>query len=438
MSKRIYDLVLLGATGYTGQLTAEYITTSLPTNINWAIAGRSQNKLDSLAKTLKSLNPDRNQPDVVAVELTKSELDTLVRKARIVLNCVGPYHLYSTPIVEACAGAGTHYLDVTGETPWIQEIITKYEKTAKSKSAIMIPSIGVESAPSDIVAYTATALVRRVWDCGVMDMVCAVHELKSAGPSGGTLATGVGLASAYPRSVLREAMSDPFVLAPSIHDGDLVYKRTQKSAEHPVPTTYERTTAQKLTGVWEYPPLGTLTTSLTAVPNMAVVHRSAGLTPLFYGFNFTYEEYMAVRSFAMGFLIHLSLMLTSLLLGFTPTRMLIQAIMGITVHQPGSGPARDASKNDALELRGVAVAEQLAKKPRKALSTFRYEGGMYELTAVLLCQGALSLLEDGDEVLKKHGPGFLTPSCLGDKYVERLQKAGVTINVKQLGDVGSK
>ena len=435
MSKRAYDFVLLGATGYTGKLVAEYITEHLPTNIKWAVAGRSQPKLDSLVSSLKSLNSDRPQPTVLTLELNKSDLESLAKKTRILLNCIGPYHLYSTPIVEACASTGTHYLDVTGETPWLHDIIDKYNKTAKTKSAIMIPSIGIESVPSDIMAYIATALVRRVWDCGVMDMVASVHELKSAGPSGGTLASGIGLMSAYPASQLREMVTNPFYLAPPKPE-DLEFKRTQKGPDHAVPTTYERTGMEKFTGTWEYEPLGVLTTSITAIPNVAVVHRSAGLTPLFYGFNFTYEEYMAVRSVAAGVVVHFALALVSMLLAFPPTRFLISLFF--VKYAPGAGPEPKDSASDAFEMRAVAVAEQLAKKPRKALATFRYEGGIYHLTAVLMAEGAMVLLEDTDEVMKKHGAGFLTPSCLGDAYVERLQKAGVKIGVKQIGLIGSK
>ena len=438
MSKRSYDLVLLGATGYTGKLVAEYITKTFPTNIKWAVAGRSQSKLESVVSSIKSLNSDRTQPDVLTVDLNKADLDKLVKKTRILLNCVGPYHLYSTPVVEACASASTHYLDVTGETPWLHDIITKYNKTAKSKSTILIPSIGVESAPSDLLAYLGVGLIRRVWDCGVMDMVCSVHELKTTGPSGGTLATGLGLAGAFPTSTLREMASNPYWLAPPTPD-HMSFKRTQASADYPVPTTYERTAFQKLTGPWVYEPLGILTTSLTSTPNVAVVHRSAGLTPLFYGFNFTYEEYMAVRSTFVGVLVHSALVLVTLALAFPPTRFLFSWLF--TKYAPGSGPNTTDSSSDILEMRAVAVAEQLAKKPRKALSTFRFEGGMYHLTAVLMAEGAMVLLEDGgvEEVLQKHGAGFLTPSCLGDRYVERLKKvAGLTLDVKQMGAIGSK
>lgn len=418
MSKgRTYDFVLLGATGYTGKLCAEYIATSLPSNIKWAIAGRSQSKLQSLASDLKSLNPQGAQPDVLEVQLTKADLDPLTKKTKIILNTVGPYYLYSTPVVEACAQNGTHYLDVAGETPWVKEIITKYQDIAKSKGAILIPEIGIESAPSDIVAYNATKLVRKVWECGVMDIICAVHQLKTAGPSGGTLASGLGLLDHYPASEIKKAMTDPFYLSPSEF--------------RPEPTTYQP--PSKMTGVFEYPRLGHLTTSITAAPNVAIVQRSAGLTPLFYGFNFTYEEYMAVASPFVGTLIHLALIVMTFLLAFPPIRFIMKKL----VTAPGMGPSADKTASDVLELRAIAVAEQLGK-PRKALSTLRYVGGIYKLTGIFLAEGAMAILENTEELQTKYGAGFLTPSCLGDKYIARLQKAGVQISVEQIGETGQK
>lgn len=127
---RQYDIVLLGATGYTGKLCAEYITSNLPTNLKWAVGGRSSSKLSAITQELRSLNPDRLQPGkflrlepccvsslnnrigVEVAALTPVDLDALTRKTRVLLNTIGPYHLHSSPVVEACAMNGTHYLDV--------------------------------------------------------------------------------------------------------------------------------------------------------------------------------------------------------------------------------------------------------------------------------------------------------------------------------------
>lgn len=433
-SKRELDIVLLGATGYTGKWTAEYITSNLPTNIKWAVAGRSESKLKSLVDELKSLNSTRSPPSIIATQLTAPELTALAKKARVVINAVGPYHLYSTPVVQACAETGTHYVDATGETPWVKEIIVKFDETAKKSGAIIVPEVGIESAPSDLIAYSATKLIRKVWDCGVMDMVAAVYELKSSGASGGTLATGLGLMDHYSREQMKEVMTNPFLLSPTYlrpYTKDTIYQPT------PQPNTYFRTTIQKLTGVWSFPRLGTLTTSITAKPNEAIVHRSAGLSPYVYGFNFSYEEFMAVSNPVTGFLVHALLALFAFLLTIGPIRAIFKAV---APYKPGSGPTKEASKNDAFEIRGVAVAEQLSKVPRRAMASLRYEGGMYELTGLFLAEAAMTLLDVKavEAVKRDFGAGFLTPSCLGEPFIERVQKAGVKLDVMQIGDTGSK
>ena len=436
--KRELDIILLGATGYTGKLTAQYITEHLPTNIKWAIAGRSESKLNELISELKTLNSTRKPPTVIPIaKLTTPDLLPIAKKTKVLLNAVGPYNLYSTPVVEACAKSGTHYIDATGETPWIKAIITAHEATAKSSGAIMIPSVGLESAPSDLIAYKATQLIRKVWDCGVMDMVASIHELKTSGASGGTLASGLSLFSSFPSAELRKTMADPFCLSPShlqpYTPNNQIYPRS------PEPNTYAWTGLQKLTGARSFPRLGNLTTSITARPNEAVVHRSAGLSPYVYGFNFTYEEFMGVSSPLLGMIVHFALGLLTLLLAFPPTRILFNFL---APYKPGFGPKEESGKNDRFEIRGVAVAEQLSKSPRKALATFRYVGGsMYALTGLLMAEAAMVLLDEKEVERVKgqfNGGGFLTPSCLGDNYCERLVAAGCGLDVRQIGDDGSK
>ena len=135
--ERTYDLVLLGATGHTGKFAAEYITQSFPSDFKWAIAGRTHSKLSNLARDLREINSDRSDPDIEVVQLVEDELHELARKTRVLINTVGPYHLYSEPVLKACAVEGTHYVDVTGETPWVVQMIQKYHEQARSTGAIV-------------------------------------------------------------------------------------------------------------------------------------------------------------------------------------------------------------------------------------------------------------------------------------------------------------
>lgn len=136
-SPKQYDLVIFGATGYTGKLTAEHINQAFPTNLKWAVAGRSQQKLEFFVQELKQQNPDRTDPGVEVAQLQKNDLTALARKTKVLINAVGPYHKYSTPVVEACAENGTHYLDFTGELPWVKQIVEKYHSIAQDTGAIV-------------------------------------------------------------------------------------------------------------------------------------------------------------------------------------------------------------------------------------------------------------------------------------------------------------
>ncbi len=109
--ERKYEVVLFGATGYTGKYCAQHIATHLPTDLRWAVAGRSAPKLNAVVEDLKKLNPDRPSPDVAVCSLELAELEALAKQTRLIINTVGPYHLYGTPVVEACAKNGTHYVD---------------------------------------------------------------------------------------------------------------------------------------------------------------------------------------------------------------------------------------------------------------------------------------------------------------------------------------
>jgi short subunit dehydrogenase-like uncharacterized protein len=111
MSTRTYDIVIFGATGYTGKLAAEYVAVNLPTDLKWAISGRNASKLAQLAEELKGFNPDRTPPALEPAGLTKDEMVLLAKKTRVMLACVGPYMFYGEPVLAACAENGTHYID---------------------------------------------------------------------------------------------------------------------------------------------------------------------------------------------------------------------------------------------------------------------------------------------------------------------------------------
>jgi len=112
MSTPEFDIILLGATGYTGAITAEHITTNFPTTLKWAIAGRSPSALETLTAKLKTLNQDRSPPAIILAEMETEVLHALVKRTRVLINVIGPYHRFSEPVVEACAKEGVNYVDL--------------------------------------------------------------------------------------------------------------------------------------------------------------------------------------------------------------------------------------------------------------------------------------------------------------------------------------
>ncbi|KAL8872441.1 MAG: hypothetical protein Q9174_001926 [Haloplaca sp. 1 TL-2023] len=409
LSARKYEFILLGATGYTGKLCAEHISTSLPTNLKWAVAGRSYERLSAVIEDLKSFNPNRAQPEIEVTTLSLDDLRKLARKTRLILNTVGPYHLYSSPVIQACAENVTHYLDVTGETPWVHEMIQKYHEVAKANGAIIIPEIGLESSPSDLLTWSLTTLIKERLSVGTKEVVAAVHEVKSQ-PSGGTLATATGILNHYSLSEFITA-SAPWALSP--------LKGPKPSETVPLTT--------RLLGVRNVQHLGTLTTSIGAGPNVAIVQRTWGLLggSEAYGPRFQYHEYMRVKNSLAGVIIHGAIGLMFMALIIPPVRWFVQYVAH-NIYAPGQGASKEMTAKESFELRAVAEADENVPSPRKAMGKFRYDGGIYYLTGIFLAEAAMVLLRD-DNLIQNLEGGILTPAMLGQPFIDRLRSAGVTI-----------
>ncbi|OAX84296.1 hypothetical protein ACJ72_01338 [Emergomyces africanus] len=408
---RHFDIVLLGATGYTGKLCAEHIVKNLPTNLKWAIAGRSTEKLSALEEELNKINPERRRPEIVTVQLQTVELDLLVKRTRVVLNCVGPYHLYSTPVVKACANNGTHYLDVTGEMTWVKEMIEKYHEKAKETGAIIISADGLECAPTDLLTWALVKYIKDKFSARTDEVISSIYELKTAGASGGTLSTVVGIMGSVPIKELLKAQS-PYYL----------------SANQPQ-KTYSPPLLQQLFGVRFVPELGTMTSYITGHCDVAIVHRSRSLMPDLYGPDFHFEAFAAVRNALVGAILHISFMFGTLALVLPPVRLLVSKL----IYAPGEGPAKTNTAGNRIEYRALATAEQKSpgRNPIKVLGIYKATGDAYWMTGVLLAESAMVLLES-KRVSQEVGGGYLTPAMLGQEYIDRLEKFGITIETKVL------
>ncbi|OTB08508.1 hypothetical protein M426DRAFT_71260 [Hypoxylon sp. CI-4A] len=411
---RQYDIVVFGASGYTGLLAAEHITTHLPTNLKWAIAGRSEEKLRNVVRECKALNPDRQPPSIEICNLNDEDLASLAKKTFVLITTVGPYAKYGEYAFKACAENGTHYFDCTGEAVWHMSMIKKYEAVAKSTGACLFPQAAIESAPSDLMTLSMASLIQSEHSAPVSDVVVAIQEIHGK-PSGGTFHTVLGLFDAYHWKEVAKSHK-PYALSP-----------VPNSTQPP-----RSSLLSKLTGLHTVPVLGLLSTSVTGGTNTAVVQRTWGLfkresslQKQFYGPNFTYRELMKAKNHLGGMIMHYSLVIGSMLLMFCPP---VRNLLRKLVYQPGEGRTKEESASEYIQMQGVATPDIEPKPEKKAWCRAEYKGGLYYLTAIFLTEGARTILQDD---LGLTG-GVYTPACLGHGYIERLNDAGFRIETKMV------
>ncbi|KXT01389.1 hypothetical protein AC578_6623 [Pseudocercospora eumusae] len=409
---RKYECVVYGATGYTGKYAAEHIATNLPTDFRWAIAGRSESKLNALAHDIHALNTDRPRPAIEVAQNTKTDILQLAKQTQVLITTVGPYHKYGSAVFEACAEAGTHYLDVTGEVPWVYDMVQKYDAVAKRTGAIMIPQCGIESAPTDLTVWLLATHVRKTLNTGLSELLYIMWDLNSA-PSGGTLDTVLTLFDTYSITQVAKAMS-PYSLS-----------TIPPSVQAPA-----RPLTEKLTGIRHDPDLGLLTDSLQGPTDAPIVNRSWSLynSGKLYGSKFRFSGYMKAKNSIHAFLVHLALTFGFASLLFPPVRWLLKKF----VYQPGEGVSREQASKEYCEWRAIANADVSdPADPKRAFGRFRWNGSMYGFTGVLVAEAAITLSRD-KTFAHELGGGVVTPATLGAPYLERLQKAGFITEVKTL------
>ncbi|TLD29164.1 hypothetical protein PspLS_04219 [Pyricularia sp. CBS 133598] len=404
---RQYDMVIFGATGYTGLYSAEQVAAALPTDVNWAIAGRSQEKLQKIAADLKAKHPDRRQPAIEVCNLNDQDLTTLAKKTFILIATVGPYSLYGEHAFKACAQNGTHYLDVTGEIPWTSNMIKKYEDSAKATGAIMIPQIGFESAPADLLSFALVKTIREELHAPTLDVRLSV-DMTNPFPSGGTWRTLFTMFDIFPLKGMTE-LAKPFALSP---------------VPQVSPPKDQISLFSRLTGLRSFPYLGLVATSFMGAANKPIVERTWGLQQTepalkdyFYGPNFSFDEYNRAHGRLHGFALHLVAAVGLPILAFLwPLRSLLRLLIP---YQPGEGPSREFSAKQKTQFRAIARPDMPPGSCDKiSYAEAAFNGSMYHLTAVCLVRGAQTILEQYDSLQLKGG--VYTPASLGQGYIDRV------------------
>jgi short subunit dehydrogenase-like uncharacterized protein len=413
-SERPYDIVLWGATGFTGRLVAEYLVRQKG-GARLALAGRNRDKLERVRADLRGVEPSAaSLPVVVADADDPASLEALANSTGVVCTTVGPYAKHGSGLTAACAARGTDYCDITGEVQFVRDNIDKNHARARETGARIVHCCGFDSIPSDLGVYMVFDHARRHLGARLGDVNFFMGETKG-GFSGGTVASLLNLVDEATKSrATRRLLGDPYALSPDrSREPSLGDERDQRGVRW----------SDDL-HAWTAP-------FLMAAVNTRVVRRSNALLDYAYGDRFRYREVMSLPPGPKGALAATAV--TGGLAGFVaaaaiaPTRKLLERALPA----PGEGPSKE--KRDAGYFRARIVAstdprDSPAPSKVRALIEGTSDPG-YGETAKMLSEAALCLALERDR-LESPG-GVLTPaSCFGMRLVERLRSAGMTFRIE--------
>ncbi|MCW2561108.1 MAG: hypothetical protein JWP55_5072 [Mycobacterium sp.] len=413
-AERELDVVLFGATGFIGKLTAAYLARS-GARIRVALAGRTVERLEAVRR---ALGPGaRDWPLIVADLSQPAALHAMAARAQVVINTVGPYSKYGLPVVAACAATGTDYADVTGEVPFVRDSIDLHHQQAVENDARIVHSCGFDSIPSDLTVY---ALHRRVVDDdddGELRNTTLVLRSYSGGSAGGSLGTMVELmrlASSDPR--MRRMLDDPYSLSPNRG------AEPDMGAQPDLPLQRGAEIAPELAGLW-------VGGYLMALYNTRCVRRTNALLDWEYGRQFRYTETMSAGSTvaapAMAAMINATIASASRL-GGEYLRLFPRGLIESMRPAPGTGHDEGSRGYYKVETYGTT-----ARGRRFVATMTQHADPGYAATAVMLGESALALTLDRSRLSDRRG--VLTPAAaMGDVLLARLPAAGVTIDVAQL------
>lgn len=405
---REHDVVLYGATSFAGALTADYLARHAPAGTRIALAGRSHSKLARVRASLPA--PGSDWPLIIADSTDRAAMDALAASTTALATTVGPYAKYGLPLVEACAAAGTHYADLTGEVTFTRQAIDATDLRAQATGARIVHSCGYDSVPSDLGVLLLHSTVQAEAE-GELSDVTAIARIRG-GVSGGTIDSMRGIADTAKRdrSTLR-VLRDPYNLSPDRGSEP----DTRQPSDNPRPH-------QLGGGRWAAP-------FVMASYNTRIVRRSNAIAGYAYGKGLRYGEVMAAGSGPVGALTAgaITAGLGLMVAGFaTPG---VRQVLDRVLPKPGEGPSA------ATRQKGWFRHDLEATTTTGARYTGRVAASGdpgYAATAVILGESVLCLALDGDRLPDR--AGSLTPAtAMGTALIERLRSAG---HVYQVGRAG--
>ena len=412
---REFDIILYGATGFVGKLTAQYLA-KVAGDAKIALAGRSTERLSGVREGLGEAA--RSWQLVTADASAPSTLDEMAARTRVVITTVGPYTRYGLPLVAACATAGTDYADLTGEAPFIRDSIDQYHKLAADTGARIVHSCGFDSVPSDLSVY---ALYRAARDDGAGHLLATDFVVRSfaGGVSGGTVASMLEvLAAASGDPDVRRQLNDPYTLTT---DRDA---EPELGRQPDMPLRRGRRIAPELAGVW--------TAGFMMAPvNTRIVRRSNALLDWAYGRTFRYTESMSMGSSPLAPLasaVVSGVGGATVGLGGRFFRLLPRRLVERVVPKPGTGPSEEARDRGYYRIETYTTTSSGARY----VARMEQQGDPgYKATSVLIGECGLALAFDRDKLPDLHG--VLTPAAaMGDALLARFPAAGVSLQTERL------
>ncbi|WP_019200904.1 trans-acting enoyl reductase family protein [Tsukamurella sp. 1534] len=415
---REFDLIVFGATGFVGELTAKHLAAHAPAGVKIALAGRTQAKLEKLRDSLGAGAQDWG---VVVADVDKpSTLDAMAARTTVLCSTVGPYALYGETVVGACVNAGTHYTDLTGEVLFARRSIDKYHEQAVASGTKIVHSCGFDSIPSDLGTFLVYEKAQAD-GAGTLGSTTLVIRSLRGGASGGTIASAIGLADEVAAD--REARR----IAGRPHSLTVDPARETPSQPGDLSVVDASTVDPSLRG--------SLAPFFMASYNTRVVRRSNGLLDFAYGPDFSYRETMAIPGPPIVSKIGSHVVQGALAVGMgalaiKPLRPVLDRILP----QPGEGPSEKSQANGSF-IADVYTRTTGGRRYRSTIGAKLDPG--YSGTAVMLGESSLALALDGDPArggaALPDRAGVLTPAvAMGDALADRLRAQGFTVEVDEL------
>jgi short subunit dehydrogenase-like uncharacterized protein len=392
MASSKFDIVVYGATGFTGQLVAEYLAAHYKGDgsLKWAMAGRSK---DKLASVRDAIGAPAETPLIVADASDPASLKAMVAQTKSVITTVGPYMLYGNDLLAACVEAGVDYFDLCGEPIWMRQKIEQHDAAAKKSGSRIVFSCGYDSLPFELGVFCAQEEAKKALGAAVPRVKGRVREMKGTF-SGGTAASMRAIVEATMKDLsLVTSLRDPFILTPGF-DG-------------PKQPLGNRPLFDQDLQTWTAP-------FVMANINTRNVHRSNMLLGFPYGKDFVYDEMMVTGPGEQGEAMAKKVMAAN------------NKLSGTDVPKPGEGPSKEEREAGHYDLLFVAIAPD-GRQARAAVKGDRDPG--YGSTSKMISECAMCLLRDAADV----APGIWTPgAAMGHKLIKRLEEnAGIKFSVEK-------